>query len=173
MGDRANNHPVRLRPADPGDCERVWQLNNEPGARAASRSVATIPLTDHVRWYQARLGDPTTALHMIEAGDAGPPIGVVRVERRGPAAELSMSVDPRMRGRGVGSAAARAAAAAAAERWPEIPLEAWVADGNQASMRCFVAAGFVLVGRRVIDGRYFRCYRYRNGQHNRSGGESQ
>jgi RimJ/RimL family protein N-acetyltransferase len=153
---------VRLRPARLSDCERVWRLNNEAGARAASRSPAPIQLADHRRWFSHRLADPDTTLDVVERGD-GAPVGVVRVERRAGAAELSLAIEPAERGRGIGGAAVHAAAEAAARRWPATPIEAWVADDNRASIRCFEGAGFALTGLRSIDGRCFRLYRRPSG----------
>lgn len=150
---------IRLRAARPSDCERVWQLNNEASARAASRSTQPIPLADHVRWFNVRLGDPDTVLDIVEVGP-GRAVGVVRLEWRGEAAEISLAIDPAERGRGVGSATVRAAAAAAAARWPGSPVVAWVAADNQASVRCFETAGFVRVGGRLISGRWFCEYRH-------------
>ena len=149
---------VRLRAARPSDCERVWQINNDPGARAASRSSDPIPLGDHVHWFHRRLGDPDTLIDMIE-DDAGRPVGVVRIESSGAAAEMSLAIDPSERGRGVGCAAVRAAALEAADRWPGLPIEAWVAEDNPASIRCFETAGFTRAGRRPIGRRWFRRYR--------------
>jgi pseudaminic acid biosynthesis-associated methylase len=148
---------LRLRPAHPGDCERVWQLNNEAGARAASRSPEPIAPADHDGWFAARLADPDTLLAIVELD--GRPAGVIRIERRAGAAELSLAVDPAERGRGLGRAAVRAAAEAAAARWPTAALEAWVADDNRASIRCFESAGFAEAGGRRIGDRWFRRYR--------------
>jgi UDP-2,4-diacetamido-2,4,6-trideoxy-beta-L-altropyranose hydrolase len=155
MADRV---ALRLRAARPSDCERVWRFNNEASARAASRSTEPIPLADHVRWFNVRLGDPDTVLDIVEV-DAGRPVGVVRIEWRGEAAELSVTIDPAERGRGLGSATVRAAVAAAAARWPAAPVVAWIAADNEASVRCFEAAGFEPAGGRPIGGRWFREYR--------------
>lgn len=160
MSDAGREAPIRLRPAATADCERVWQLNNEASARAASRLPAPIPRDEHGRWFAARLADPATALDMIERGD-GTSVGVVRVERRGAVAELSLAIDPCERGRGIGSAALRAAAAAAGVRWPGIPLEAWIAEDNRASVRCFEAAGFARSRGEPIGARAFRLHRFR------------
>jgi pseudaminic acid biosynthesis-associated methylase len=159
----ASRAAMRLRPARSGDCHRVWQLNNEAGARAASRSSAPIPLDEHRRWFGARLADPDTALDMIESGP-GPAAGVVRVERQGDSAELSLAIDPDARGRGLGRAAVRAAAVAALARWPDIAIDAWVEDDNRPSIRCFEAAGFVLLRSDPISARRFHLYRLRRGE---------
>ena len=160
---RGSAAAVLLRPARADDCVRVWQLNNEAGARAASRSPAPIPLDEHRRWFRARLADPDTALDMIEAGP-GPAAGVVRVERRDDSVELSLAIDPHARGRGLGRAAVRAAAAAALARWPGVAIDAWVAGDNPASIRCFEAAGFELLRSDPIHGRRFNLYRLRGGE---------
>lgn len=153
---------VRLRAARPSDCERVWQINNESSAREASRSTDPIPLRDHVHWFNLRLTDPATLLDMVEV-EAGRAVGVVRLEWAGGAAELSVAIDPAERGRGVGGAAVRAATAEAAARWPGLPLEAWVAESNRASIKVFEAAGFIVAGRRPIGRRWFRRYRHHPG----------
>ena len=101
--------------------------------------LTEIPDPDHPRVRRAhRYRDAVTAWR----GD-----GVVVVIGRGVAgrSEVAVEVDPDQRGRGVGRAALVAARHLVSE-----PLWAQVAPGNAASVRAFLAAGFVPVGAEVL-----------------------
>jgi GNAT superfamily N-acetyltransferase len=75
--------------------------------------------------------------------------GGIALLGRGVAArwEVAIEVEPRSRGRGLGRQLATAARALVPD---DAPLWAQVAPGNAASVRAFVAAGFVPVGAEVL-----------------------
>jgi UDP-2,4-diacetamido-2,4,6-trideoxy-beta-L-altropyranose hydrolase len=149
---------IGLRAARTDDCERVWQLNNDPGVRAVSRCTAPIVADQHRRWFLDRLTDSATALYMI-VDESGSAIGVVRLEHRGSHSEVSLAIDRDERGRGVGRAAIRAAVALSSARWPGLPMQALVAEDNHASRRCFEAARFSRVASEELGSRVFGIYR--------------
>ena len=159
MPPRSTEPDISLRPALPSDCERVWQINNEPSARAASRNPEPIAVDAHRRWFADCLADPGTALHLI-VDAASSVLGVIRLERHGAYTELSLAIDREQRGRGVGRGAIRAAVAVSATRWPGLPVHAWVAEDNPASRRCFEEAGFSRVGAETLGSRCFYLYRH-------------
>lgn len=149
---------IGLRAARPDDCERVWQLNNDPSVRAVSRNTAPITADQHRRWFLERLIDSATALYMI-VDESGSAIGVIRLERRGAHSEVSLAVDPDERGRGVGRAAIRAAVALSSARWPGLRVHASIAEDNLASRRCFEAAGFSQIASEKLGSLVFCIYR--------------
>jgi UDP-2,4-diacetamido-2,4,6-trideoxy-beta-L-altropyranose hydrolase len=149
---------IGLRAARPDDCERVWELNNDPGVRAVSSNTEPIAADQHRRWFLERLLDSATALHMI-VDESGSAIGVIRLEHRGSHSEVSLAIDRDERGRGVGRAAIRAAVALSSARWPGLPAHAWIAEDNVASRRCFEAAGFSRIASEELGSRVFGIYR--------------
>ncbi len=130
---------VRLRAAGAGDRDRVLAWNGAADVRACSRDPRPIDAAAHARWYGARIADPLTHMWIVEDGPTA--MGLIRIER--PAREapgrVSLVLDPLARGRGVGRAAVRAAC-----RLDGGPLVAEIQLGNQASLTCFLAAGFAV-----------------------------
>jgi RimJ/RimL family protein N-acetyltransferase len=151
-------HGLSLRPASWSDAAQVWEWNNRPDVRAASRNTGLIPWSEHARWFRARLSDPGSWLWMIEAAPGT--VGVVRIQQRGERAEISISLAAEARGQGMGRAAVKHACRSFAERAHGAPLDAWIAEDNLASLRCFLACGFHRVSERDIQHPRFVCLRW-------------
>lgn len=130
---------VSVRPAEIDDGEFVWACRNDPEARAVSRSVEAIPLTDHLAWFARRLQRPETRFLIVEAD--GERAGYVRLERGDTETEISVALAPEARGKGVGSAAIRAAAQVEATE-SGATIAAYVKNDNAASLSAFHRAGF-------------------------------
>lgn len=148
---------VALRKADESDMGRVWVWNNEPAARAASTRSESIPWEAHQRWFAAKLRDPQTALWIVERANIGA-IGTVRVERAGDEDIISLALTPGVRGRGLGAVVIVEAIRQWRHAGVERPVVALVKPDNVASIKAFERAGFVLAGRRDIDGVQLNAY---------------
>lgn len=133
---------VTLRRAGLADRERVFAYNVAPATRALSGSPRTFSLSEHERWFAERLVDPATRMWIVE--ENGSPVGVVRVDGLDPA-RISIALDPSAQGRGIG----RRAVALACAQWAS-PVQAEIHEANVASHACFVACGFVRVGKRDV-----------------------
>ena len=133
---------VSLRRAGLADCERVYQYNAAPAARAMSGSRDTFSLADHESWFAERLVDPTNRMWIVEHN--GTAVGVVRIESRDPA-RISIALSAEAQGRNIG----RRAVALACAQWAA-PVVAEIHQANGPSHACFIASGFVHVGRRDV-----------------------
>lgn len=149
----------QLRRARWGDALRVWSWNNAPDVRQWSMDPRPIALADHERWYRARLDDPRYHIWIAQA--EGRDVGVVRVEESDLSSTVSIALAPEARGRGWGAQALGHACQAFFERDPAGTLDAWIANGNEASVRCFERCGFAHYGADVRSGRTFMQYRMR------------
>ncbi len=130
-----------LRPAEPGDADRLLAWRNDPATRAASFSDDPVAPADHRAWLSRKLADPAVRLWIAEAG--AQPIGTVRAERDAPGgAELHIAMAPEARGRGLATPVLEAAAAAAGSQLGVRRLLARILPGNVASTRAFRRAGF-------------------------------
>lgn len=131
---------IALRPAREDDAGWTHLLRNLPHIRDASLDQAVIPLADHLAWWSAALQSPTRHLYIIiyDADD----IGVLRMDRAGEAAQVSIYTRPEVAGRGVGRQALEAAARLACEDLGLQRLTATIRPENIASQRAFAAAGF-------------------------------
>ena len=147
-------HEVSLRPARWGDVRQVWAWNNAPDVRGWSLHVDPIPFEDHQRWFRGRLEDPEHRCWIVQVD--GLDAGVVRVDSAG---VVSIALAEPTRWRGVGTRALTLACADEAKT-----LEAWIAEDNAASVRCFERCGFERHGVELRDGRRFARYqRYQRG----------
>ena len=89
-----------LRPASAADAEPCHAWRNAESTRRFSRDPSPLALADHLRWWHSTLSDPRRHLLVAEVGRQ--PIGVVRLDREGVDAEVSIYIDPALTGLGVG-----------------------------------------------------------------------
>src|SRR5829696_2800333 len=139
-----------LRPAVAADRDLLLKWRNDPQTRSVSRDVHVISADEHDTWLKRVLADPTRRLLIAELD--GAPIGEVRFDRLGPGCyEVSISLAPDARGRGLGSRLLRFAVEWAWRATNARLLDAAIREGNEASMRIFLKAGFRPSGKRKDD----------------------
>jgi UDP-2,4-diacetamido-2,4,6-trideoxy-beta-L-altropyranose hydrolase len=149
---------LRLRKATSSDAELLYQCNNDPSTRAASRSTKPITPYEHQRWLSARLNDPGCTLYLIELEGAS--VGNIRLQRsEANAAELSIALLPEARAKNIGAEAIRLVC----QRLPEgiTQVDAWIWEKNTASLRCFARCGFSQVRQLHLDDKLFFVYQHR------------
>ena len=139
---------LRVRKAGVADSERMYGWRNDPATRAMSRNSAAIGREEHEQWLAHALASADRLLLVGEVGRI--PVGVIRFDRLDAAAlEVSLYLDPGLRGLGLGGAMLRAGEIAAAG-WAggQAEFVATVLGGNPNSMRMFEAAGYRFEGDR-------------------------
>lgn len=140
-GTGGSANTLHIRDARTSDSEMLWLWRNDPHVRANSKMSSPIAWTDHAKWYAAVLSSDFTDTFIVQQGGAA--VGMVRFDTTGDSAVISINIAPEARGRGIGSAALRMACDLYLKRHPDITLRAEVHETNTASMRIFVANGFV------------------------------
>jgi RimJ/RimL family protein N-acetyltransferase len=133
---------VDLRRATLRDAELLHRWRNDPSVRAVSHTTDEIPWETHVRWLESSLarGDR----HVLVAERRGQPLGTLRFDVSGDRATVSIAVDPALHGSGLGPAILDAG-----DAWLEAndarvrTCRAEIRDGNDASVRAFLAAGYL------------------------------
>lgn len=137
---------LRLRPAGPEDAALLWEWANDPVVRQAAFSTAPIPWDDHVLWLARHLADPDSYVYVASSSD-DKPVGVVRFQRDGPIAEISVVVAQNRRGEGWGPAIIHAGVRSLFEESDNITaVTARVKPENRASLTSFDDAAFVVAG---------------------------
>jgi RimJ/RimL family protein N-acetyltransferase len=136
---------VRLRGATDADAAALLAIRNHPNVRPYGWSTRVIHRDEHRRWLKTKLDDPDVRLYVIDIN--GQPAGLLRLDRRGPDAEVSLALLPKHRGRGAGREAIRAARRLADEELGAKEVVAEIRPENQASLGAFAAAGFTEVSR--------------------------
>lgn len=153
MGGRQLTPAVAVRPATIEDAALLLTWANDSDTRAASFQSGRIAPDEHEAWLTRSLTLPTRRLLIGMLGDA--PIGQVRLDATADGqAEVGISIAPDRRGQGLGTGLL-AAAVEAGRRDPDLAVERFVARvriGNEASIRLFEGAGFVLRATDTCDG---------------------
>jgi UDP-2,4-diacetamido-2,4,6-trideoxy-beta-L-altropyranose hydrolase len=139
---------LTLRPATMADTELLREWANDPGVRAASFDSSPIDENTHRAWLKAKLTDGKCAFYIAENGRG--PIGYARVDVCGRMGEISVSVDAPLRGLGYGRNIITAAMGLAVREFYLDKFWARVKPDNEASLRAFKAAGFVVDGDRLV-----------------------
>jgi spore coat polysaccharide biosynthesis predicted glycosyltransferase SpsG/ribosomal protein S18 acetylase RimI-like enzyme len=150
LRDMAAGRDDVLRPACWSDAELLLDWANEPGTRAASLSEAVISRDEHLHWLEQKLADPDARIWLY--APSGKPEGILRLDRSGDAATVSIAVSPACRGRGVGRAILAAGAERAARAAFVHRLDAWVRNDNPASAALFARAGYAVVREAEVRG---------------------
>jgi RimJ/RimL family protein N-acetyltransferase len=143
---------VRLRRVREDDCRLLWEWANDPEVRAVSFSSESIPWEEHLRWFNAKLGN-SGCLLLIAEDSAGVPIGQVRFDVvRKNEAVISVSVDRENRGKGFGSTIIRLASQKLCDLTEINVIHAYIKQNNEASFRAFMKAGYKESGVTMISG---------------------
>ena len=143
-GRARDGRAVGLRLAGPADEHDILAWQRHPTTRRFSRNPAVPTPEEHRRWFGARLADPDCLLTMITLD--GAPAGVLRLDPTAAGSEnaaaaiyeVSILVDPELRGLGVALEALRFL-----RRWQaSAVIAATVLPGNDASLALFRSAGY-------------------------------
>lgn len=120
---------MRLRPATTHDSDFLLMLKNDPVMRRFS--VVThdeIKKVDHLKWLKKHLKEIWIIVHGVTD------VGMLRISKE---KEISINICPEWRGKGVGFYALQFCTQ---NVWAKI------VNGNVASMRLFLSAGFKITG---------------------------
>lgn len=131
-----------IRRATAGDCDRLHAWRNHPRIRSVSHQAGEITLESHRVWFARALADPDRLLYVGEQGRT--PVGVVRFDRSGSDAEVSIYLAPDRIGTGIGPVLLFCGELALRAAWPDLKgVTASVRPGNAASERLFERCGYV------------------------------
>lgn len=128
---------VMLRRAEVGDAETMYAWQSDPETRRFARNPDVPSWEGHVAWLNGKLDDEDCVFAIVEQ-DAKP-AGLIRLDREGGDAEVSIVIAQDRRGQGLG----KAALALARRLLPRDRLTAFVKPENLASKRLFEQAGYV------------------------------
>lgn len=135
---------IRIATAEDSQC--LWEWRNDELTRKMSVNSERVDREAHETWYQGLLASLDRHLY-IGLLDGVERVGVCRFDMGSGngRAEVSINLNPACRGRRL-SAALLGAAMTRFRQEQGVNLSARIKPSNIASIRCFTANGFVLVG---------------------------
>lgn len=129
-----------LRRATIDDSGTILTWRNDPDTRSASFSDRVISVEEHEAWLTARLTSThDESIWIIERDGRAVGNGRIKIEDRD-RAEISIVIDPDLRGQGLGCASIRLLVQAV-RRMSRRPV-AYIRPENERSIKAFNAAGF-------------------------------
>ena len=117
----------------------LFQWKNDPETIANSITKRGVTMEEHMNWLQKVTDNPNRQLFVFEIN--GEPVGQLRLDIEGSAAEISYGLASEYRGKGLGRVLLEQAEAKADELGIE-ELTAEVLSHNVASQRLFKKLGF-------------------------------
>lgn len=154
MNEAENNKNLSVRPARAEDAELLWSWANDAAVRERSFNQAAIAWDAHLEWFSRRLASPDTRFYLLL--DDGKPVGQIRYDRaeKENSAEISFSVASEQRGKRFGVEILRLTTERALNELNCEKITALVIEGNEASSKAFVRAGFTSEGSTEIRGKH-------------------
>lgn len=142
---------LSLRLALEKDCEIIWKWANDTETRAVSFYPEFIPWDDHIRWFRSKLNDEKCFFYLV-INQKGDSIGQIRIEKNKDEVVISVSIDKIFRGCGYGSIAIKMASQMFFHACDELFIRAYIKQGNKASERAFIKAGYKKEKETIIHG---------------------
>lgn len=131
------------------DMDLLFEWANDPLNRKQSYQSEKISLSEHQKWFEEKLKNDKTRMFIVEMKNKA--LGLVRFEVLENRAVIGVVVSENFRGKGLGVKVL----ILACEKYFETfswPIEAYIKQGNIASIKSFKKVGFVFSEERVING---------------------
>lgn len=139
---------IGVRQVVESDRRDLWLWRNDAASVEASLSATTVSWSDHVDWFQRSLEDARRVIYVGEL-EADKPIkvGMCRFdfEQDGRSAEVSINLNPALRGKRLSSSLLAGTLALFHNEFPQVTrITAVVRESNAPSNRLFLASGFTM-----------------------------
>lgn len=135
---------VVLRPVELTDARTVWNWRNHPEVRATAFDTNEIPWQQHEDWFSRSLVNDDRLMRIAEW--QGKAAGFVRLDRDASYAEVSIFLDPAIKGAGLASAMLAKVEREIPTEWDVKLLRAGIRPENEISIKLFENAGYVKSG---------------------------
>lgn len=150
------NHEFNIRPANSSDMLNVFNLSNDEEVRKNSFNMDKIELESHKKWYNAKINSSNTIFYIVTDLE-NKFIGYSRFDNDYGNWTITIHLVPDMRGKGLGSKIIKKVSNKILTNEKINKTQAYVKQNNQASLRAFEKAGYVIVGNSNIHG--VNCYK--------------
>jgi UDP-2,4-diacetamido-2,4,6-trideoxy-beta-L-altropyranose hydrolase len=144
---------LQIRHATAADCGLLWELANDPQARASAFSQASIPWEDHVAWFKSKM--QTANCYILIGEEQGTVVGQVRVDERPDGqGEIDVSIAREFRGQGLGGQLIDLAVREVFALTAMVRIHAYILAQNVVSRRVFETAEFQQAGEEQVKGHF-------------------
>lgn len=130
---------MQHRNATYDDAQLIFDWSNDPETRRNSYHSEPIAWEHHLHWFQQRLNSNDDLLIFEDHGNA---VGWVRFSITSTHAVIGVVVAPEERGKGYGAQIITLGVAVFCEKYPEIPIHAFIKKENTGSLKSFEKANF-------------------------------
>jgi UDP-2,4-diacetamido-2,4,6-trideoxy-beta-L-altropyranose hydrolase len=139
-----NSSAIELKPARPYDCGNIFSWRNDKQNRRYSLNSKKIIFAQHKQWFEKITTSDSSALLVAYYKDQ--PLGVVRFDYEGEAAEISLYLVPGQHGKGLGLPLLYASETWLKNNHPVTAITAKVLPANEASVKIFQYALYNVTG---------------------------
>ncbi len=131
---------ITVRPAQPSDAQRIWEIRNSPEALAVASSPEIVPLAQHINWFNSKYFANKGNVCFVAEIDNNI-IGYSRFDFDTTNNQYinSIAIDPSMHGQGV---ATLLLSQSVQQLNSERPIHAEVRKFNIVSQKLFERCGF-------------------------------
>lgn len=129
---------IKVRPAQPNDAQRIWEIRNEPQARSVAASPEVIPLSQHIDWFNNKYFKGRGNICFVGEIEQNI-IGYCRFDLDNDRYIISIAVASSMHGKGIGTLLLRQSIE---QLQLSKPILAEIRKYNIASIKIFEHNGF-------------------------------
>lgn len=134
---------LKLRKAQDTDCDLFFHWASDETVRNHSYHSGAIVYDDHVKWFTAKVKDPNAFLFVFTS-EENIAMGQVRIERKASENVIGISIDEKFRGKSLAPVMLNMATEKYFETYPDDKITAYIKTSNEASLKSFSKAGFVM-----------------------------
>jgi len=132
------------------DAKLIYDWNNDDVTRANSYNQNKIEFSDHLNWFENKVKDEAVFFRMFTFENV--PAGCVRIESKSNENIIGITIAPEMRGKRLATPILKAACKTYFEDAKQKDISAYIKKSNEASLKSFVNAGFVVIDENMYFG---------------------
>lgn len=131
---------INIRLAQPGDAQKIWEIRNEPASLAVAANPETIPLAQHIAWFNGKYFAGESSVCFVAEVDQNV-IGYCRFDSNPDKNQYlnSIAIASAMHGKGIGTLLLQQSIE---QLKSSVPIHAEVRKFNIASIKMFERVGF-------------------------------
>ena len=139
-----------VRLAEQEDCDEILEWRNDDVTRSMSYDGAIVDYPAHKGWFDKSLENKQRVLVVGVEGENK--VGVVRYDNDGAEIEVSINLNPKIRGKSFGQKLLTKSESFIPPNWRMLKLLAEIKEENIASIKTFERSGYTFIENNIRDG---------------------